>query len=729
MKTVATVMQLTRGLLILTPAEYDKAEGGLSLNKKRSGGMPTNFGIPQIFELNDSLKDHPYEKTDELAAFVKRCAESVSMELGDIFFCIEDEDILITKEYKHAQGNKDKLLLTYARVEAEAVLHQDVDKYTVLNFEYGQQYGKSNKSEDVSASLFAMNTGTLTDIRANFTQAGLKVVKVSPPIAGLLHTAKADLNSATRAVAVISMDFAATRLVVLHNGAPVFQQSFSGILEDIAELLMLEFGISKLGAVELIRQEGLGVCNKCNNATIRKQTMTMLDNAIGELVRNLRMVISTLRLDIDQIVLCDVLASLPNIAAYCRKQGLTAPMENVLNIFASGGVRPTVAQSASAKHYDPVSFITFNGLLTMPMNDANLLQGESNILSAMSKDGKSTVGNLIAGVIGVAAAVWIIGISGWWVALEVQKNNDASALNNPEFKKAEQLINDEATWQSRKDNLAKDLETLPQTLHKTSVTFGHSFDEVIHKSHGFNEYKLLNSSVNKDFQSVVNVTFLTSTYDDFMTLRKDITDSGYFSLGEATSSSRVEKTSGGTTTSTYYKNKVKLIITEAGAQEAALTSEELAAREALANNKAKEKEEGKTGTNTDKNNTNNNNNNNQTSQSSSSGEPDLNKKTEIPSDAKIDDALVGNWKYEESGLTMTYEFKSDGTGVAGIMGSSMNFKYGTKDGKIYVNSDVVETSTSAGTAKQRIDGIMDYTVSGDTLKLTSNGQVIDFKKQ
>ena len=203
----------------------------------------------------------------------------------------------------------------------------------------------------------------------------------------------------------------------------------------------------------------------------------------------------------------------------------------------------------------------------------------------------------------------------------------------------------------------------------------------------------------------------------------------YFSLGEATSSSRVEKTSGGTTTSTYYKNKVKLIITEAGAQEAALTSEELAAREALANNKAKEKEEGKTGTNTDKNNTNNNNNNNQTSQSSSSGEPDLNKKTEIPSDAKIDDALVGNWKYEESGLTMTYEFKSDGTGVAGIMGSSMNFKYGTKDGKIYANSDVVETSTSAGTAKQRIDGIMDYTVSGDTLKLTSNGQVIDFKKQ
>lgn len=720
MKTVATVMQLTRGLLILTPAEYDKAEGGLSLNKKRSGGMPTNFGIPQIFELNDSLKDHPYEKTDELAAFVKRCAESVSMELGDIFFCIEDEDILITKEYKHAQGNKDKLLLTYARVEAEAVLHQDVDKYTILNFEYGQQYGKANKSEDVSASLFAMNTGTLTDIRANFTQAGLKIVKVSPPIAGMLHTSKVDLNSATRAIAVISMDFAATRLVVLHNGAPVFQQSFSGILEDIAELLMLEFGISKLGAIDLIRQEGLGVCNKCNNATIRKQTMTMLDNAIGELVRNLRMVISTMRLDIDQIVLCDVLASIPNIAAYCRKQGLTAPMENVLNIFASGGVRPTVAQSASSKGFDPVSFITFNGLLTMPLADANLLQGESNILSAISKDGKSTVGNLIAGVIGVAAAVWIIGISGWWIALEVQKNNDASALNNPEFKKAEQLINDEATWKSRKDNLAKDLETLPQTLHKTSVTLGHAYDDIIRKSNGFNEFKIKNDSTSKDLNTVVNITFTTSTYDDYVNLRKDIIDAGYFSMGEAMSSARVESTSGGTTTATSYKNKGTFIVTEEGAKESVLTAEELAAREALANNKAKEKEEGKTNNNTNKN-------NNQTSQSSGSqtSEPDFSKKTEIPSDAKVDNALVGKWKFEQDGLSMTYEFKSDGTGVSTAFGQTMDFKYGTKDGKIYANSETVKT----GDMTSRIDGVMDYTVSGDTLKMTMNGQTVDFKKQ
>ena len=266
MRTLATVLQITRGLLILTPAYYDKPEGGFASRNKRSSSSPTEFQAPQIFELNDSLKDHPFEKTEELAAFVKRCASSINMDLGDLFVCIEDEDVLITKEYKHAPA-KEKLLPTFARVEAENVLHQDVDKYTILNFEYGQQYGKANKSDEISASLFAMNTGMLTDIRANFEKEGIRVAKVTPPIAGMLYTCKEDINSATRAVAVISMDFAATRLVVLHNGAPVFQQSYTSILEDVAELFSLEFGMSKMGAIDLIRKEGLGVCSKCKSAS------------------------------------------------------------------------------------------------------------------------------------------------------------------------------------------------------------------------------------------------------------------------------------------------------------------------------------------------------------------------------------------------------------------------------------------------------------------------------
>ena len=598
MKSVATVMQVTRSLLILTPAEYDKPEGGLA-GKRKGGAMPTNFSVPQIFELNESLKDHPFEKSEELAAFVKRCAESVQMDLGDIFLCIEDEDILITKEYKHHVESKPKMLLTYARVEAEAVLHSDVEKYTILNFEYGQQYGKANKTEDVSASLFAMNTGMLTDIRANFSAAGLRIVKVTPPIAGLLYTSKADLNSATRAIAVISMDFAATRLVVLHNGAPVFQQSFSSVLEDIAEMLMLEFGISKLGAIDLIRQEGLGICNKCNSATTRKQTMSMLENAASEILRNLRMVISTMRLDIDQIVLCDALAKLPNITAFCRQIGLTAPMEKVTNLFSAQSQPPTVTQAAQQRGFDAVSFITLNGLLTMPIPEANLLQGETNILSAMAKDSSNKVGNIVAGAVGFLAAVWMIAMVGWWAALEIQKNNDENTLKDERYKYAQDLIDREKKYTELTQNLATNLEQLPKTEEKMSVIMDHVMKEYVEKTISTSSIgvtKSLESATDEKGKPIektavrIELDSSVKNYDSFVSLKDKIEDAGFFGVNEELSIAKNTMQSNPSDVAVYNLS-MEMYVTDKGFEQAALSEKEKQELEEKMQNGGKSQEE------------------------------------------------------------------------------------------------------------------------------------------
>ena len=598
MKSVATVMQVTRSLLILTPAEYDKPEGGLA-GKRKGGAMPTNFSVPQIFELNESLKDHPFEKSEELAAFVKRCAESVQMDLGDIFLCIEDEDILITKEYKHHVESKPKMLLTYARVEAEAVLHSDVEKYTILNFEYGQQYGKANKTEDVSASLFAMNTGMLTDIRANFSAAGLRIVKVTPPIAGLLYTSKADLNSATRAIAVISMDFAATRLVVLHNGAPVFQQSFSSVLEDIAEMLMLEFGISKLGAIDLIRQEGLGICNKCNSATTRKQTMSMLENAASEILRNLRMVISTMRLDIDQIVLCDALAKLPNITAFCRQIGLTAPMEKVTNMFSAQSQPPTVTQAAQQRGFEAVSFITLNGLLTMPIPEANLLQGETNILSAMAKDSSNKVGNIVAGAVGFLAAVWMIAMVGWWAALEIQKNNDENTLKDERYKYAQDLIDREKKYTELTQNLATNLEQLPKTEEKMSVIMDHVMKEYVEKTISTSSIgvtKSLESATDEKGKPIektavrIELDSSVKNYDSFVSLKDKIEDAGFFGVNEELSIAKNTMQSN-PADAAVYNLSMEMYVTDKGFEQAALSEKEKQELEEKMQNGGKSQEE------------------------------------------------------------------------------------------------------------------------------------------
>ena len=591
MKSVATVLQITRGLLILTPSEYEKSDGGLQIkSRKGSSGSATVFNVPQVFELNDSLKERPYEKSEELAAFVKSCAASVKMELGDIFMCIEDEDILITKEYKHPVA-KDKLLPTFARVEAENVLHADVAKYTVLNFEYGQQYGKASKTEDVSASLFAMNTALLTDIRANFEAAGLHIAKISPPIAGMLYTAKMDINSSTRSIALLSVDYAAIRLVILRNGAPVFQQSYSSVLEDIVELLMLEFGMSKLGVLELIRDEGLGVCNKCHSAQTRKQTMTMLSNAVSEVVRSLRMVMSTMRIDIDLIVYCDTLAKLPNLANYCRQEGLSAPNENVISLFSGGKLPPAASQAAVQSGYDPTSFITFNGLLNMPIGEANLLRG--SILSDTVKENKSKIGNFIAGGIGVVAFAWMAIVGGWWAALQIRENNDIATLAEPKYKRAEQLVNDEREYTQKLENLYIDIATLPRTVMKTSgivTRFFTDIDEQLESTSGISFTHATNS---------ISTSMLAKDLDAFVDFRYKTNDDGYFHIGDVFYAGRQKLSGSNTSTEAYgYSGSLVLTITDKamaeGAEEFEKELAEKEERDAKKAEEAKKQEKNKT---------------------------------------------------------------------------------------------------------------------------------------
>lgn len=539
MKTTATVMQVSRSLLILTPAEYDKPEATIQISaKKNSVPIPTIFGAPQIFELKDSLKDHPMQKADELAQFVKRCAESIGLNLGDVFVCIEDEDNVVSTEYTHPAA-KDKMLPAYARVEAEKILHGDIAQYTIIHSEYGYQFGKAKKNEDLQAALFAMSSKTIADIRMEFEKEGIHVVKIIPPITALIHAGKQQMNSATKTVALISLDFVATRLVILHNGAPIFQQSFSSVLEDIAEMISLEFGISPLGAIDLIRENGLGVCDSCNDPNTRKQTMGMLDNAAGEVLRTLRMVISTQKVDIDQIVICDSLSKLSNLSNYCRSIGLTAPIENVSNIYTQGVVPPQVTEVADDKGYNSGCYVTLNAILNMSVAEGNFLGGESG-LAVLKKT--STVGGKVTAGLACLVGVWMLAVGGWWIFLNVRHDNDQKALNDPILTETKQLLKDEETYTQKLANLDTDKQMLPKTVVHVGDMMKHIFELSTEKLGAIQNVNVQNSS------NTINANILTTDYEQYVTLRKYIQEQKYFDLSANMTSTKDEHTNAITNT-------------------------------------------------------------------------------------------------------------------------------------------------------------------------------------
>ena len=57
MKSVATVLQITRGLLILTPSEYEKSDGGLQIkSRKGSSNSESQFNVSGSLSLESAKR-------------------------------------------------------------------------------------------------------------------------------------------------------------------------------------------------------------------------------------------------------------------------------------------------------------------------------------------------------------------------------------------------------------------------------------------------------------------------------------------------------------------------------------------------------------------------------------------------------------------------------------------------------------------------------------------------
>ena len=494
------LLQTTRSSLSLIPAKS---------GRRASFGLPRNFELPEGLRMGMAFSDIPM-----FAKFVRSCVEKAKLGTKKIVFCLEDDN-LICKEYQHLPC-KSKNLLSFARLEADSVLSDNVDDYLIQNYEYGRQNEVTGK---ITSSLFVAKSKLILDIKKNFSKYGLRVVKVTPPVSGLLNAAKSAINSKGKTVAVLDLSFEKTRLIVLHDGFPVFQRTFESIYDDIIEILMKNKTVSFDDTVSLINSYGVyGVSSPDLTSEAANQISTLLDTGANEVVRNIRMVLSSERLELSKIILCGAMSSLPNYSEFWNQLGLDIPLETI-DLCAAAGKLPKINEKVRKSGFRPASFFTVSGLLTAKKAD------DIDFLNVMKARSSTRTVNFTVLALVTVSVIGVMALEPLLYSLRLSQNaQDKAALTDVKYTEIAGLLKTQSELTAQLTHVKSDRELLPFGKSKTMNPTKQLFDQVKTKAKSITTFNIDNTV------GIVALTFETASYNDYLLIKKEIESNGYFNI-------------------------------------------------------------------------------------------------------------------------------------------------------------------------------------------------------
>ncbi|MGN0518706.1 MAG: hypothetical protein ACI4II_08290 [Acutalibacteraceae bacterium] len=514
------ILQIARSFICLTPVTTEKLRSGKPKNKKGIFGAANDaarFGATRLFELPDQLYGSPLAKPKEFTEFLLDCAQKMNLELKELIFCPEGDE-LISKEYQHMPTKK-KYLNSFAVLETEPMVSDDVSNYSVISCEYGEEYGKAEDSGMLNAVLYAMKNTYINDFKSALFESGVKLTRITPPTIALINAAKNENVAFDKTVAFISADYVGIRVVVVNHNVPIYSQYLSSPVADIAEMYARDKRIGIIEAINAIKSGGIGASKNCFPKTTEQIDET-LDNAISEVARNLRMVLLSQRLELDQIYISDTFATIPGLLDYSKEFNLTEHISLINDLYtnASGNV-PLLESNAEDVGFSNTSFYLFNSMITYCTGmDDNMLYG----IGTTSKRNVN-IGKYIC----YAASAAIVVYMGIFFALNLSMNltakHDQEKLNDVRFNKVKEYIDEELKLSADIANAENDLELLPNSSHMY-LTLDRLTDMITSNGGTANSYSISNS------KNVIEVTFTVSSYNQFTKLVQVFNDCDEFEL-------------------------------------------------------------------------------------------------------------------------------------------------------------------------------------------------------
>ena len=518
------IVQVSKYYVCITPAESGKAF--ISSGKDRDAKKPdyeVTFKEPLIVFLPESLRGQAWNFPRDLAEVVKMSMRNAKIDIKDVILCAEC-DQLISQEYQHTPA-KDKYLRIFAENEAKGLISDDISNYSLINCEYGAGNQKEDESAQLGANVYIMPKSYVEELKTAFREQSLTLYKLIPPTVSMIKIAKQGINSFDKSVALISIDFCSARLVVMQKGVPVYAHSFPLPLGDIVNVFAADQNCTLEEAFEVIRKYGVGISEKCNSRQAGREMRQIFENFSNDVVRSLRMVLLSLRIELDQIYASDFAAYIPGVLKHLRTISVQADEINLISdAFTSLTNVPIITKETDEAGYKTACFYTYSYIVNSGAQNENNLAAITGGKSVDLGGAAASLANVGAMAIAVVAVGVMVFIGMRSYGLEVRKQQDAAKLNDVKYDEIKQLLQDQITLHEKMANAEKDMAALPKSTANVCDILDQVFIQLTDEVESVDSY-----SVNSD-DKTITTNFVVKSLDDYQILRQKINANGFFYL-------------------------------------------------------------------------------------------------------------------------------------------------------------------------------------------------------
>lgn len=509
------ILQLTNASLKLTP--INKISG------KCIYGPPTTFALPSLLQKGEALNKIP-----ELASFSRDCMctcgfmqRKSNIQIPKIIFCFDD-DRLVSKEYQH-MPTKSANLPQIANLEAESVLQSSVRDYIVENYEYNRLDERTGKYKSV---LYAVPARIVRDIKREYKRNAMNVCKIVPPINGLINATKMALNLGSynrdyknRTFAVVDAGFEKIRLVLFSNNVPIFEKSFEPIYPEVLYTISKERRVPLEEAEKLIYHQGISNCitDSVTSDASRQRINTLFETTFGEIIRTIRVVLSSERLELESIVFSGAFASQPNFDIYVSNLGLETPFANIERVASQANMHIALDKQALQYGCHPADFFCINGVVMSKSEYSidflkNLEQQSSNLTATIAV-------MVVVSVAAVAVMIWpYINLLG----AQDQVSQDEQALASPIYVEPLRLEQELAGLQTQLKEADNDKKIMPYQRSVAEDSLSRVLSKLKPQVISITSFAMDSNNAN------ITLVFKAKTYADFVQFRKFVMDDGYF---------------------------------------------------------------------------------------------------------------------------------------------------------------------------------------------------------